>query len=252
MRLGLASKINEMIMEQHQQSTEMIESLGHLRDNMETAQTIKRMDSPSQSSESDKGVDVSDRHTPRTAQKKHRRGRHRRRKQKPYSRMTVDEREKYDARAAKREAELVGKPSAPWNTTQFIMEDRGKTEVRLPSPRMSRTMSLDSSLSDEDFYESPEDDIFEHGLCLEQDFESTYHQVASERLQGLDKGELIEECLYLEEERDKCRKELEGVRVNLTESSNENTKLREEVERLKMQLSVEEGSGQTDKALSST
>ena len=163
--------------------------------------------------------------------------------------MTVDEREKYDARAAKREAELAGKPSAPWNTTQFIMEDRGKTEVRLPSPRVSRTMSLDSSLSDEDFYESPEDDIFEHGHCLEQDFESTYHQVASERLQGLNKGELIDECLYLEEERDKFRKELEGVRVNLVESSNENAKLREEVERLKTQLSVEEANEQTDKAV---
>lgn len=251
MRLGLANKINAMIMEQQKQSTEMMESLGHLRGSIEMTETIKQMDSPSQSSESDKGVDVSDRHTPRTAQKKHRRGRHRRRKQKPYSRMTMDEREKYDARAAKREAELVGKPSAPWNTTQFIMEDRGKTEVKLPSPRMSRTMSLDSSLSDEDFYESPEDDIFEHGHCLEQGFESTYHQVASERLQGMGKGELIEECLYLEEERDKCRKELEGVRVNLIESSNENAKLREEVEKLKSQLSVEDGVAQPEKALSS-
>ena len=250
MRSGFARKINEMIMEQQEQSTEMTESLGRLRGNMETAEIVKRMDSPSQSSESDKGVDVSDRHTPRTAQKKHRRGRHRRRKQKPYSRMTMDEKERYDARAAKREAELVGKPSAPWNTTQFIMEDRGKTEVRLPSPRISRTMSLDSSLSDEDFYESPEDDIFEHGLHLEQDFESAYQQVASERLQGLDKGELIEECLYLEEERDKCRKELEGVRVSLVESSSENAKLREEVERLKTQLSTEEANELTDKALS--
>ena len=249
MRLGLALKINEMIMEQQKQSTEMVESLGHLRGGVETKETLKRVDSPSQSSESDKGVDVSERHTPRAAQKKHRRGRHRRRKQKPYSRMTTDEKERYDARAAKREAELVGKPSAPWNTTQFIMEDRGKTEVKLPSPRVSRTMSLDSSLSDEDFYESPDDDIFEHGHCLEQDFESTYHQVASERLQGLDKGELIEECLYLEEEKDKYRKELEGMKMDLIDTSNENSKLREEVERLKSQLSVEEENGQSENAV---
>lgn len=220
----------------------MVKSLGQLRTTVGATDTEKRMDSPSQSSESDKGVDVSDRHTSRTTQRKHRRGKHRRRKQKPYSRMTPEEKKRYDARAAaKREAELVGKPSAPWNTTQFIMEDRGKTEVKLPSPRVSRTMSLDSSLSDEDFYESPEDDIFEHGLCLEQDFESTYHQVASERLQGLNKGELIEECLYLEEERDKCRKELEDVRLSLIDTSSENTRLREEIEQLKCQLSVETG-----------
>ena len=241
MRLGVELKTNsEILMEQQRQSTEMVECLGQIRANFGAPEPpSKVMDSPSQSSESDKGVDLSERHTHRATQRKHRRGRHRRRKQKPYARMTPEERKKYDARAAKREAELVGKPSAPWNTTQFIMEDRGKTEVKLPSPRVSRTMSLDSSLSDEDFYESPEDDIFEHGLCLEQDFESTYHQVASERLQGLEKGELIEECLYLEEERDKCRKELEDVKLNLVDSSNENTKLREEVERLRSQLSVE-------------
>lgn len=248
MRLGVALEINAIIMEQQKQSTEVVKSLGHLRDDKETEQKI---DSPSQSSESDKGVDMSDRRTPRTAQKKHRRGRHRRRKQKPYSRMTAAEKEKYDARAAKREAELAGKPSAPWNTTQFIMDDRGKTEVKLPSPRVSRTMSLDSSFSDEDFYESPEDDIFEHGLCLEQDFESTYHEVASERLQGLNKGELIEECLYLEEERDKCRKELDGVRKSFVESSDENLKLREEIERLRSQLLTEDGSDQVEAVSSS-
>ena len=222
----------------------MVEDLGEMRVATETS---KMMDSSSQSSESDKGVDLSERHTPRATQRKHRRGKHRRRKQKPYSRMTVEEKKKYDARAAKREAELVGKPSAPWNTTQFIMEDRGKTEVKLPSLRMSRTMSLDSSLSDEDFYESPEDEIFVHGMCLEQDFESAYHQVASERLQGLEKGELVEECLYLEEERDKCRKELQDVKLNLVDSSNENTKLREEIEQLKNQLSCDEDSKMVSK-----
>ena len=247
MRLGTELKINsEILMEQQRQSTEMVENLMQVRTNLGAPEApSKVIHSPSQSSESDKGVDVSVRRSSRATQRKHRRGKHRRRKQKPYSRMTAEERKKCDARAARREAELAGKPSAPWNTTQFIMEDRGNTEVKLPSPRVSRTMSIDSSLSDEDFYESPEDDIFEHGLCLEQDFESTYHQVASERLHGLEKGELIEECLYLEEERDKCRKELEDVKRNFIDTSNENIKLREEVERLRSRLSVE-ASNQSD------
>lgn len=237
MRLGVQLTVKELIMDQQRQSDKMVEDLGQMRATSETNRN--RMDSPSQSSESDKGVDLSERRTPSATQRKHRRGKHRRRKQKPYSRMTAEEKRRYDAKAAQREAELIGKPSAPWNTTQFIMEDRGKTEVKLPSPRVSRTMSLDSSLSDEDFYDTPEEDLFVHDMCLEQDFESTYHQVASERLQGLEKRELIEECLYLEEERDKCRKELEDVKLNLVESSNENAKLRNEVERLTSQLSVE-------------
>ena len=237
MRLGLDLSIQDIMMEQQRDSTEMVESLGQLRTTTPNCKDVKKIDSPSQSSESDKGVDVSDSHTPHQVQRKHRRGKHRRRKQKPYSRMTPEEKKQYDDRAAKREAELVGKPSAPWNTTQFLMEDRGKMEVKLPSPRMSRTMSVESSASDEDFYESPDDDIFE--MCLERGFQSTYNQVVSERLQGLGKTELIDECLYLEEDREKCRKELEGVRKTLIESSTENTKLREEVDRLKHQLSNE-------------
>ena len=239
MRLGLDVSIHKVMMEQQRNSTEMVESLAQVRTTSQNGRDMKMANSPSHSSESDKGVDVSDVRTPRQVQRKHRRGKHRRRKQKPYSRMTPEEKKQYDDRAAKREAELVGKPSAPWNTTQFLMEDRGKTEVKLPSPRVSRTMSLESSASDEDFYESPEDDIFEHGLCLEKGFETTYHQVISERLQGLGKTELIDECLYLEEDRDKCRKELEGIQKTLNESATENTRLREEVEQLKKQLSSE-------------
>ena len=162
---------------------------------------IRAKSSPATSSESDKGVDLSER-TP-IGRKRHRRGKHRR-KWKPYSSMTLEEKRAVDAkeaaRAARREAQLAGKPSAPWNTTQFIMEDRGCNEVRIPTPRASRTLSLEDSLSEEDLYESPEDELFEQSSLLEQDFESTYQEVAAERLQGLSKAELVEECLGLERE----------------------------------------------------
>jgi len=143
-----------------------------------------------------------------TVRKRHRRGKHRR-KWKPYSSMTWEEKRAVDAReaarAAKREAQLAGRPSAPWNTTQFIMEDRGCNNVQIPTPRASRTLSLEDSLSDEDLYESTEDDLFEENSFLEQDFESTYQEVASERLQGLSKSDLVEECLALERELDVAR-----------------------------------------------
>lgn len=178
--------------------------------------------SPTTSSESDKGVDCSSERRP-MVHKRRRRGKHRR-KWKPYSSLTLDEKKEVEtreaARVTKRKSRLASNPSAPWNTTQFIMEDRGCNEVRIPTPRASRTLSLDDSLSD-DFYESPEDELFEHRSLMEQEFESTYQEVASERLQGLSKAELVEECMMLERElhtaRDQGREEVTKLGIEVTE-----------------------------------
>lgn len=185
------------------------------------------------SSESDKGVDMTETCTP--ARKKHRRGKHKRRRWKPYSLMTAEEKreleEREAARAVKREAKLASKPSAPWNTTQFLMEDRGSTEVHLPMPRTSRTLSVESSLSDEEYYESPEDDAFEHGLFMERDFEDTYEAMASEHLQGMSKIQLVDECLNLQRERDQCREELSALKKKISELTSNNDKLTKEIEK---------------------
>ena len=179
--------------------------------------------------------------------KKNRRGKHHRRKWKPYSRMTAEEKKQVDereaARAARREAELAGKPAAPWNTTQFIMADHGCSELHIRAPRMSRTMSIESSgLSGDELYESPEEEIMEHGLFLEQDFESAYQEMASESLQGMTKTELVQQCLDLEEEvtliRDQLREECNSKMVDLQREiatlRSQNRTLQEENERLKL------------------
>ncbi len=182
--------------------------------------------------------------------KRHRRGRHRRR-WKPYSKMTADEKREVEARetarAAKREADLKGKPAAPWNTTQFLIDDRGSTEVRLPCPRISRTTSVESSCSDDEFFESSEEEMMEHGLFLEQDFESAYQEVAREHLQGMNKTELIQQCLELEEEVAELKEQGEPPMVadvaksnatvsklqqELEELQNDNQRLREQNEKL--------------------
>lgn len=194
--------------------------------------------SPTTSSESDKGADCSLEHRP-AAHKRRRRGKHRR-KWKPYSSMSVEERREVDAReaarVAEREARLVGKPSAPWNTTQFIMEDRGCKEVRIPTPRANRTLSLDDSLSEENYYESPDDDLFEHRNLLEQEFESTYQEVANERLQGLSKAELVDECIELERElnsvRDKSQEEVVRLSKELADLQSKVDMLQKENEDL--------------------
>ena len=192
----------------------------------------------------DSGSDKANDHEDTRPRRRHRRGKHRR-KWKPYSKMTADEKRELDARetarAAKREAELMGKPSAPWNTTQFIMEDRGSTEVRIPSPRLSRTMSVESSLSEEEYYDSPEEEIMEHGLFLEQDFESACQEMASERLQGLTKMELVQQCLELEQEltvvqdqtRNECNSKITELEEEIRLLQNDNESLKKENVRLK-------------------
>ena len=188
-------------------------------------------------SDSDKGVDVSC----EIRRKKHRRGKHRR-KWKPYSRLTMEEKkelkEREAARALKREAGLAGKPSAPWNTTQFIIDDHGTTEINIPQPRVSRTTSMDSSLSDDDYYESPDEEAFERGLSIsmEHDFEMAYKEVASERLQDLSKNELVDEFINLEQQFGAVKTEVGTVRKQLEELETKNTELQDENERLKRLL----------------
>lgn len=201
----------------------------------------KRGGSPTTSSGSEKAGDQEE--IPR---KKHRRGKHRR-NWKPYSRMTAEEKREMDereaARAARREANLAGKPAAPWNTTQFIMADHGCSELHIRTPRLSRTMSVESSgLSGEEFYESPEEDIMEHGLFLEQDFESAYQEMASESLQSMSKSELVKQCLDLEREltvikdqvRDECNSKMADFQRQLTTLQQRNRILEKENERLKL------------------
>ena len=180
--------------------------------------------------------------------KKHRRGKHRR---KPYAKLSAEEKRKLEvkeaARAARRQASLQGRPAAPWNTTQFIMEDRGTTDVQFPIPRASRTMSMDSFSVSEDgeTYDSPEDEIFEHGQFLEQDFESACQEMASERLSRLSKSELVQQCVELEHEltviQDKTREEtnleLSDLKSAVERLKSENSQLLEENSRLKKSLS---------------
>ena len=171
--------------------------------------------SPATSSESDKGVDCSE----RKPRRRRRRGKHRR-KWKPYSTLTEDEKKALEARdnasIAKRNAQLASKACAPWNTTQFIIEDRGCPNVNLPTPRASRTLSLDDSVSEEDIYESPDDDLFRMHNQIEEEFEIACRVEASERLQGLRKEELVEECLSLEKEARANREEVTKLSMKVT------------------------------------
>lgn len=148
------------------------------------------------SRESDSGGPVEKR-------KKHRRGKKRRNK--PYHALSVEEKKKVEEKAQERYEKRqqtfarLRRPVAPENTTQFLIEDRGEMEPRLPRvpPTHHHSHSFDSS-GDDEVYESPEDEMLETELFLEEDFANAYQEHHMERLQSMGKEELVDEYLTLE------------------------------------------------------
>lgn len=146
--------------------------------------------------------------------KKHRRGKKRR--WKPYSQMTVEERkileEKEATKTAKMEVMLaqLGKPVAPRNSTSFLIDDRedSKEVEQQVSRFLQRSKSTSSppsgedahdAASDEEFYESPDESVAESEENLEKDFEAQYEETCRERYQDMSKSELVDECIKLEQ-----------------------------------------------------
>ncbi|XP_019850119.1 PREDICTED: protein HEXIM-like [Amphimedon queenslandica] len=142
---------------------------------------------------------------PSTNNKKHRRGKKRsggpggRPKWKPYSKMSLEERKQVDEweekHVAIREAEINARskrPVAPFNSTQFLIDDRCEDQYRRPS----RTLSFDSSSGDDVHYDLSDED---QEAFLEADFNQVYLQLKLNRLEGMSKQDLISQCCNLED-----------------------------------------------------
>ena len=178
-----------------------------------------------------------------TNNKKHRRGKKRgggpggRPKWKPYSKMSLEERKQVDEweekHVAIREAEINARskrPVAPFNSTQFLIDDRCEDQYRRPS----RTLSFDSSsgvtgaegkwgssnivtpsprasdgtnnnncfffyplsLGDDVHYDLSDED---QEAFIEADFNQVYLQLKLNRLEGMSKQDLISQCCNLED-----------------------------------------------------
>lgn len=132
---------------------------------------------------------------------------------KPYSKMTWEERQACDERQSRRatqkraEREARGQPMAPYNTTQFLMNEHPADDLQL-SPLLAQAGSqmncsadgeaeLSGSMDSSDEFSSPEPDV-EPDSFLEKEFADTYRSLHAERLQNLTKDELIREYLELE------------------------------------------------------
>ncbi len=190
--------------------------------------------------------------------KKHRRGkqkggrRHRQKNWKPYVKLTWEERQKLDEKEMRRayrrreERFASGQPMAPYNTTQFLMDqhpegrqqkdagqDGGAPDGEAPvndvkdegvpqnqHPHLPEAMdrdqasgSTESSNSGSESYDSPNDeDIF-----LEKDFSEAYENCQVERLQEMSKDDLVKELLDLQSKVERMEREKEKMRGQQTD-----------------------------------
>lgn len=174
---------------------------------------------------------------PMRIQKKHRRGsRRNRKKYKPYTKMTWDEKRaklELDAKKANKVREQYtnekGRPAAPYNTTQFLMDEHDREEPDLGNHlhmqsdsevedgdesgdssgrRRQDSHSLDDEL--EDYNESPEDESYEQKF-FEKDFTEAYEKVHAESLYSMKKDDLVRECMSLEERVETLERQLRRI-----------------------------------------
>lgn len=100
-----------------------------------------------------------------------------------------------------------GQPLAPYNTTQFIMNEhnsdkdidfeaiRGRLQRLKRSQDTHQSASASNEPNDDDFYSSPEDE----SDYLQQQFHEAYDNIHAERLSAMNKNELVQEYLQLED-----------------------------------------------------
>lgn len=187
---------------------------------------------------------------------------------KPYYKLTWEEKQQFDEkqslRASRLRAEMFakGQPVAPYNTTQFLMDDHDQEEPDLktglcPRPRPRARPAKSDDTSDDDFADDAADDDADEdgggsdgmggdgGEFLRRDFSETYERYHAESLQNMSKQELIKEYLELE----KCLSRLEDdnnrLRLEGRRPAGDDARLREleqELERLRaenLQLQAE-------------
>lgn len=150
--------------------------------------------------------------------KKNRRGKSKKRKWKPYYKLSWEERRELEERESRRANRLRqrmfahGQPVAPYNTTQFLMEDHCVQEPDYESMNghhRHRENSINDSVdSSDEFYSSPEDEED----FLQKQFCEAYDDVHAERLNAMSKAELVQEYLLLEERVEELEMKLRAAR----------------------------------------
>ncbi|XP_077020214.1 protein HEXIM2 [Tamandua tetradactyla] len=133
--------------------------------------------------------------------KKHRRRSSKRKRHwRPYLELSWAEKQQRDERQSQRASRVreemfaKGQPVAPYNTTQFLMNDRDPEEPDLDVPHgvSHPGSSGESEAGDSDGRGRA------HGEFLQRDFSEAYERYHTESLQGRSKQELVQDYLDLE------------------------------------------------------
>ncbi|KAM3864244.1 protein HEXIM1 [Diretmus argenteus] len=224
--------------------------------------------------DSDAGTDA------RQGKKKHRRKSKRKRRWKPYFKLSWEEKKALDeretARASRVREEMFAKglPLAPYNTTQFLMDEHDREEPDLNTETGVRRLTGPSGIgfgfggraedtaSEDDLNDEDDEDDGSGGGSdgigrpgnaggefLQRDFSETYEKYHVESLQNMTKQELVQEYLELEkcmsrleEENNRLRRAVEpggltaeGPLVQLREMETELERLRAQNTELRLQ-----------------
>ncbi|OAD56910.1 Protein HEXIM1 [Eufriesea mexicana] len=167
------------------------------------------------------GIDIA------AKKRKTRRGKPKHRKLKPYSKQQLSYHQQLRHRYRGRLAKTGRQPPAPYNTTQFLMDDHSDlpnldqklleelsaTFQKPSAPSRTRDSSFSVDSDEDYFYSSPEDEE----EFLTKEFSTAYEDLHAERLSTLSKSELIQEYLQLEAKVDLLTKRLRGKNFHQTE-----------------------------------
>lgn len=193
----------------------------------------------------------------RQGKKKHRRRTSKKKRcWKPYDRLSWEEikalEERETARASRMREEMFAKglPVAPYNTTQFLMDEHDREEPDLNTETTGVRGRAEESGSEEELFDEEEEEDSggggsdgigrpgnAGGEFLQRDFSETYEKYHVESLQSMSKQELVQEYLELE----KCMSRLEEENNRLRrDASSSQLRIREmelELERLRAENS---------------
>ncbi|XP_069884021.1 protein HEXIM2 [Dipodomys merriami] len=133
--------------------------------------------------------------------KKHRRRSSKRKRHwRPYLELSWAEKQQRDERQSQRASRVreemfaKGQAVAPYNTTQFLMNDRDPEE---PNLDVSHGVSYPASSGESEAEDSDGKDLA-NGEFQQRDFSETYERYHTESLQGRSKQELVQDYLDLE------------------------------------------------------
>jgi len=141
------------------------------------------------------------------------------RRWKPYHKLSVEEkkaleqREEIRAEQSRARRFAHGRPMAPYNTTQFLLEDR---EIRTTADWEETSAQRQRGMSESEMGNASETASGSHSDEVEDiEFETEYNSVNAERLEALSKDELVLTLLRREAECDAISNENRQLRAEL-------------------------------------